>query len=173
MNHIYSKLVTLFFAFGLLFLIGSCTSYEEKEYGPISYEVAFEDGDDFLFEGPVEAITTIPFTPEEFGFTKESVGGMKLKSITITTSNEVGFGVFDNLKVEVSSPNTEMLTIGVLNKVPETRTLTIEGLDEAKIKNFDQVDEFYLHISGNLTEELQETFTIQGELLLSVESSEK
>jgi hypothetical protein len=156
-----------------LLFIASCTSYQEKEYGPIAYQMAFEDGDDFLFEGPVEAITTIPFKPEDFGFSKESVGGMKLKNITITTTNTSGFGIFENIKIEVSSKNTEMLTIGVLNNVTDTRSLTIEGLEEAKIKNFNQVDEFYLHISGNLTEGLEEKFEISGELLLSVESSEE
>lgn len=167
------KIQFLFSIMSLLILFGSCTSYEDKEYGPVSYQVAFEDGDDFLFEGPVEAITTIPFKPDDYGFSKESVGGMKLKSITINTENEAGFGLFDNLKVEVSSANTEMLTIGVLNSVEDTRSLTIEGLQEAKIEDFDKVDEFYLHISGNLTEALEEKFEISGEFVLSIESSEK
>lgn len=157
-----------------LFLgVFSCTSYEDKEYGPVEYEVAFEGGDDWLFEGPVEAITTIEFKPEDYGFSKENVGGMKLKSITINTDNENGFDVFDNMKVEVSSPNTDMLTIGVMNKVEGGKSLTIEGLEESKIENFKEVDEFFLHISGNLTQELEESFTISGSFTLLVESSEK
>lgn len=165
------NLIGLIALFSII-LISSCTSYEEKEYGPVSFEMSFEDGDDFLFEGPIEAIVTIPFKPEDYGFKKESVGGMKLKDISISTTNNVGFGVFDNLKIEVSSPNTEMLTIGVLNTVPDAQEIKIEGLDEAQIKKFNQVDEFYLHISGNLTEDLEETFSIAGDFTLFVESSE-
>lgn len=151
----------------------SCTSYEDKEYGPVHYSIDMEDGDEDLFEGPVEGITTIKFSPEDFGFSKESVGGMRLNQITLTTSNSSGFGVFDNLKVEVSSKNTDMLVIGVLNDVPSGNEVIIKGLDEAKIKNFKEVDEFYLHISGNLKEDLEEAITISGEFTLRVESSEK
>jgi hypothetical protein len=156
----------------LIVSISSCTSYEDKEYGPIAFDAAFEGGDDWLFEGPVEAITTIKFKPEDFGFSKENVGGMRLKSITITTENQNGFDLFDNMKVEVSSPNTDMLTIGVMNKVKGGKSLTIEGLKESKIENFNEVDEFFLHISGNLTQELEESFKINGTFTLLVESSE-
>jgi len=157
----------------LLLGVSSCTSYEDKEYGPVDFEAAFEGGDDWLFEGPVEAITTIKFKPEDYGFAKENVGGMKLKSITINTDNENGFGVFDNMKVEVSSPNTDMLTIGVLNSIEGGQSITIDGLEDAKIENFNEVDEFFLHISGNLTKELEESFEINGAFTLLVESSEK
>lgn len=160
-------------ALTILVSISSCTSYEDKEYGPVDFEVAFEGGDDWLFEGPIEAIKTIPFNPEDYGFSKENVGGMRLKSLTINTENSHGFGIFENMKVEVSSPNTDMLTIGVLNAVEDGNTLTIEGLEEAKIKNFNQVDEFFLHISGNLTQELEESFEIRGTFTLLVESSDK
>lgn len=156
-----------------IILVTSCTSYKDKEYGPIDFEVAFEGGDDWLFEGPIEAIKTIPFNPEEYGFSKENVGGMRLKSMTINTDNSYGFGVFENMKVEVSSPNTEMLTIGVLNSVDDGNSLTIDGLDEAKIKKFNQVEEFFLHISGNLSQELEESFEISGTFTLLVESSDK
>lgn len=158
---------------GLIGSFTSCTSYEDKEYGPVEFKTAFEDGDDWLFEGPVEAIKTIPFNPEEYGFSKENVGGMRLKTIIINTTNEHGFGIFDNMKVEVSSPNTDMLTIGVLNTIEDGKSLTIKGLEDSKIKNFKEVDEFYLHISGNLTEELEESFEISGTFTLLVESSEK
>lgn len=157
----------------MLFISTACTSYTEREYGPVEFSTAFEDGDDFLFEGPVEAVTTLKFTPEDFGFSKDKVGGMKLKTITINTTNENGFGVFENLKIEVSSQNTDMLTIGVLNTVPDANVIEITGLDEAKIKKFNTVDEFYLHISGNLTEELESSFEVSGQLTLSVESSEE
>lgn len=150
----------------------SCTSYEDKEYGPVDFQVAFEDGYG-LYEGPVEAIKTIPFTPEEYGFSKENVGGMRLKSMTINTTNKHGFGIFDNLKIEVSSPNTDMLTIGVLNTIKGGESLTINGLEDSKIKDFNQVDEFFLHISGNSTKELEESFEISGTFTLLIESSEK
>ncbi|MDG0973692.1 MAG: hypothetical protein P8O07_05985 [Crocinitomicaceae bacterium] len=156
-----------------IFALGSCTSYEDKEYGPVSFEVDLEGGEEMLFEGPNEAISTIAFNPEEYGFPKESVGGMRLKSITLNTTNEEGFNVFENLKVEVSSENTEMLVIGVLNSSPEGKSVTIEGLEEAKIEKFNEVSEFFLHISGNLTKDLESVFTITGEFTLNVESSEK
>ncbi len=168
MKRIY--LVTLCAA---IFALGSCTSYEVKEYGPVSFEVALEGGEEMLFEGPNEAITTIAFNPEEYGFTKESVGGMRLKSITLNTTNEEGFNVFENLKVEVSSENTEMLVIGVMNTSPDGKSVIIEGLEEAKIEKFNEVSEFFLHISGNLTKDLESAFTITGEFTLNVESSEK
>ncbi len=157
---------------GALF-IGSCTSYTDKDYGPVSFETAFEDGDDMLFEGPNEAIVTIPFTPEEFDIKKETVGGMKLQSITLNTNFPGGFGVFENLKVEVSSDNTSSLTIGVMNEVPNGNVITIEGLESAKIEKFNTVDEFYLQIEGNLKEDLDEVFDVFGEFTLSVESSEE
>jgi|GEM_PF-5997223 len=157
----------------LLFTLGSCTSYEDKEYGPIEFNVELEGGEEMLFEGPNEAIATITFNPEEYGFSKESVGGMRLKSITLNTENEKGFNVFENLKVEVSSDNTEMLTIGVMNTAPDGKSITITGLEESKIEEFNEVDEFYLHISGNLTEDLETVFAISGEFTLKVESTEK
>lgn len=157
---------------GILALV-SCKSYNEKEYGPISFETAFEDGDDMLFEGPAEAVATIPFKPEEFGFSKSSVGGMQLKSITIKTNNPEGFGVFENLKIDVSSENTSSLTIGVLNDVPNGNTITIDGLESAKIKNFNQVDEFYLLIEGNLTTDLDDVFDVSGDFTLIIESTEE
>ena len=159
-------------ALTILVSISSCTSYEDREYGPVDFEVAFED-DGYGLYGPVEAIKTIPFNPEEFGFSKENVGGMRLKSLTINTENSHGFGIFENMKVEVSSPNTDMLTIGVLNTIEDGNSLTIEGLEEAKIEDFNQVDEFFLHISGNLTQELEESFEISGKFTLLVESSDK
>ena len=168
MKQIY--LVTLCSA---LFALGSCTSYEDKEYGPVEFTIELEGGDDMLFEGPNEGITTIAFKPEDYGFSKESVGGMRLKSITLNTDNENGFNVFDNIKVEVSSDNTSMLTIGVMNTSPDGKSITIEGLEEAKIEKFKEVTEFNLHISGNLLEDLESTFTITGEFTLKVESSEK
>lgn len=168
MKRIY--LVTLCSA---LFALGSCTSYEDKEYGPVSFTVDLEGGEEMLFEGPNEGITTITFKPEDFGFSKESVGGMRLKSITLNTENENGFNIFENLKVEVSSDNTEMLVIGVMNTAPDGKSVTIQGLEDAKIENFNEVEEFYLHISGNLTEDLETSFSISGEFTLKVESSEK
>lgn len=168
MKRIY--LVTLCSA---IFALGSCTSYEDKEYGPIEFTVKLEGGEEMLFEGPNEGITTIAFKPEDFGFSKESVGGMRLKSITLNTENEKGFNVFDNLKIEVSSDNTAMLVIGVLNTSPDGKSVTITGREDAKIEKFNEVDEFYLHISGNLIEDLETAFTINGEFTLRVESSEK
>jgi hypothetical protein len=167
------KLIFVPLAFSALLLMVGCKSYEDKEYGPLSYTIDMEDGDSDLFEGPIEGITTIIFKPEDFGFSKESVGGMRLKEITLKTENSSGFGVFENLKVEVSSANTDMLTIGVLNSVPNSNEVTITGLDEAKIKNFNDVNEFHLHISGNLKESLEEAFSISGEFTLRVESTEK
>ena len=160
---------------GLLLLgAASCTSYTDKQYGPVEFEAYFEDGDEDLFEGMnIEAMATIPFTPEEFGFSKESVGGMRLNRITIKTDNEFKLGVMENIKVEVSSKNTEMLTIGVLNEVPDAVEVSFEGLEEAKIKNFKSVDEFYLIISGSLSETIDEPFRIYGEFTLNVESSEE
>jgi len=149
--------------------ITSCTSYTDKNYGPVSYETAFE----FPFEGPNEAIVTIPFTPEEFDISKETVGGMRLKTITLNTTHPAGFGIFENLKIDVLSDNTEALTIGVLNEVSDRNSITIEGLESAKIENFNTVDEFYLLIEGNLTEGLDEDFPVTGEFTLSVESSQE
>jgi hypothetical protein len=154
-------------------MISSCTSYVQKEYGPVDFETAFEGGDDMLFEGPNEAIITIPFKPEDFGIAKENVGGMQLKEIKLTTTNTQGFGVFDNLKVEVASDETSSLTIGVLNDVPDASDLIISGLEEAKIKKFNKVNEFYLIISGNLKEDLDEVFDLKGTFILFVESSDK
>ena len=161
--------------FGILALgLFSCTSYEDKQYGPVEFEASFEDGDDMLFEGvPIEAMTTIKFNPEEYGFSKESVGGMRLDRITIKTDNDFKLNVLENIKVEVSSKNTEMLTIGVLNDVPDAVEVSFEGLEDAKIKKFNTVDEFYLIISGNLMEDLDEPFRIYGEFTLNVESSEE
>lgn len=156
-------------ALTILVSISSCTSYEDKEYGPVDFEVAFEDDGYDL----VEAIKTIPFNPEKFGFSKENVGGMRLKSLIINTENSHGFGIFENMKVEVSSQNTDMLTIGVLNTIEDGNSLTIEGLEEKKIEDFNQVDEFFLHISGNLTQELEESFEISGTFTLLVESNDK
>lgn len=154
--------------------LASCTSYEDKQYGPIQFEASFEDGDDMLFEGMnIEAMTTIKFNPEDYGFSKESVGGMRLDNITIKTNNAFKLGVLENLKVEVSSKDTDMLTIGVLNEVPDAVEVSFGGLEEAKIENFKSVDEFYLIISGNLKEELDEPFSISGEFTLNVESSEE
>lgn len=157
---------------GFVFL-SSCKSYNDKEYGPEEFSTAFEDGDEWLFEGPVEAIAVLNFNPEEYGFSKENVGGMRLKTISLNTDNENGFGVFESLKIEVSSPNTEMLTIGVLNSVPDANSVEIQGLDQSKIKNFKEVDEYYLHISGNLKNELESSFNVSGELTLAVESSDE
>jgi hypothetical protein len=170
--HTMKRIALLNFLLAGVF-VSSCTSYEDKEYGPVAYTIQMEDGDEDLFEGPIEGITTIKFTPEDFGFSKNSVGGMRLKEITLKTDNSAGFGAFDNLKIEVSSSNTDMLTIGVLNAVPAGNEITITGLDEAKIKKFKEVDEFYLHISGNLLEDMEEAFSISGEFILRVESSEK
>lgn len=167
------KLFILPFAIaGLLLNIG-CKSYEDKEYGPISYTLALEDGDEDLFEGPVEGYTTIAFNPEEFGFSKESVGGMRLNEITLKTEHPAGFGVFENFKIEVSSAKTDMLAIGVLNVITNGNEVVITGLDDAKIKNFNEVNEFNLHISGNLTQSLEEAFIITGEFTLRIESTEK
>lgn len=154
-------------------MISSCTSYVQKEYGPVDFETAFEGGDDMLFEGPNEAIVTIPFNPEDFGIAKENVGGMQLKEIKLNTTNPLGFSVFDNLKIEVASDETSSLTIGVLNDVPDASSVVISGLEEAKIKKFNKVNEFYLIISGNLKEDLDEVFDLNGTFILFVESSDK
>lgn len=161
--------------FGFLLLgLASCTSYEDKQYGPVEFEAFFEDGDDMLFEGMnIEAMATIKFKPEDYGFSKESVGGMRLDNITIKTDNDFKLGVMENLKVEVSSKNTDMLTIGVLNDVPDAVEVSFAGLEEAKIKKFNTVDEFYLIISGNIMETVEEPFRIYGEFTLNVESSEE
>lgn len=166
------KFLSLVVLLGALF---SCTSYTDKKYGPIEFEAAFEDGDDWLFEGSnIEAVTTIKFDPEEYGFSKESVGGMRLNRITIKSENDFSLSVLENLKVEVSSKKTDMLTIGVLNEIPNDAVeVSFEGLEEAKIKKFNQVDEFYLIISGNLLEEVNEPFKISGEFTLNVESSQE
>jgi hypothetical protein len=159
--YLLSMFTVLFFA--------SCTSYTDKNYGPVSYETAFE----FPFEGPNEAMVTVPFTPEEFDISKETVGGMKLKTITLNTTHPEGFGIFDNLKIDVLSDNTEALTIGVLNEVPDGNSVTIQGLESAKIENFNTVDEFYLLIEGNLTKGSDEDIPVTGEFTLSVESSQE
>jgi hypothetical protein len=167
------KITHLLFGF-LLIGITSCTSYEDKQYGPVEFETSFEGGDDMLFEGMnIEAMSTIKFNPEDYGFSKESVGGMRLDNITIKTDNAFKLGVLENLKVEVSSKDTDMLTIGVLNAVPDSAEVSFSGLEEAKIENFKSVDEFYLIISGNLKEELDEPFTISGEFTMNIESSEE
>jgi hypothetical protein len=166
------KILAFSVIFGALWM-SSCTSYVQKEYGPVDFETAFEGGDDMLFEGPNEAIVTIPFKPEDFGIVKENVGGMQLKEIKLVTNNSVGFGAFDNLKIEVASDETSSLTIGVLNEVPDATELVIQGLEEAKIKKFNKVNEFYLIISGNLKEDLDEVFDISGSFVLFVESSDK
>lgn len=165
------KFISLVVLMGAFF---SCTSYKDKKYGPIEFEAAFEDGDDWLFEGSnIEAVTTIKFDPEEYGFSKESVGGMRLDRITIKSESDFNLGVLENLKVEVSSKKTDMLTIGVLNEVPGAIEVSFEGLEDAKIKKFNQVDEFYLIVSGNLLEEVNEPFKISGEFTLKVESSQE
>lgn len=168
------KINRLLFGFLLIGMV-SCTSYNDKQYGPVEFEAYFEDGDiDMIFEGSnIEAIATIKFSPEDYGFSKESVGGMRLDRITIKTDNDYKLGVMENLKIEVSSKKTDMLTIGVLNEVPDAVEVTIEGLDESKIKKFNTVDEFYLIISGNILEEIDEPFRIYGEFTLNVESSEE
>lgn len=165
----------IYFAFTLILglaFVSSCTSYVQKEYGPVDFETALEGGDDMLFEGPNEAVVTIPFKPEDFGIVKENVGGMLLKEISLKTNNPRGFAVFENLKVEVASDETSSLTIGVLNKVPDSNELSINGLEEAKIEKFSKVNEFYLIISGNLIEDLDEVFDISGSFVLYVESSD-
>jgi len=136
-----------------LFALESCTSYEDKEYGPVEFSVDLEGGEEMLFEGPNEGITTIAFKPEDFGFSKESVGGMRLKSITLNTEHEI--------------------VIGVMDTATDGKSVTINGLEKAKIEKFNEVEEFYLHISGNLTEDVASVFTITGEFTLKVESSEK
>lgn len=155
-----------------LFVIYSCTSYQDKQYGPVSFSTEFEQGDDFLI-GNAEAIAVIDFKPEEFGFSKESVGGMRLSSINLSLDEEADFGIFESIKIEVSSDETEMLTIGVLNDVPAENTIVIEGLEKAKIKKFNKVDEFYLHISGNLKDNYESSLGIFGEFTLLVESADE
>ena len=171
----YRQMKKLIFLLATLGLVVSCTSYSDREYGPVSFQAAFEDGDEWLFEGSnIEAVATIKFNPEEYGFSKESVGGMRLDRINIKTENEeLSLSLLENIQVEVSSNETEMLTIGVLNSVPDALEVSFEGREDAKIKNFNKVDEFYLHISGNLREEVNQPFEISGEFTLKVESSQE
>ena len=163
----------LAFGFTSLLILSSCTSYVDKTYGPVDFELSLEDGDDMLFEGPNEGIITIPFKPEEYNIEKSTIGGMRLDQITLEIDNEEGFGIFENLKVEVSSEATSSLTIGVLNETTNDKKITIKGLEEAKIENFNQVDEFYLIIEGNLIQDLDVPVNMKGSLSLLVESSEK
>lgn len=154
------------FLVATLFVMHSCTTYEPKEYGPVDFELLIEGP---VFEGSVaDGITTIAFKPEDFGINRDDIYSMKVKEIKITTDYEGGLGAFENIVFTIMTDDTETKEVASIKIEGNPSELTLKGLEEAEIKGFSKIDEFYLEIMGITKEEGYDDIIIKGSLVMNV-----
>jgi hypothetical protein len=155
----------------LVVLFSACTTYEPKVYGPVEFEITIEGP---LFEGGVcDGMTTVKFTPEDFGITRDEVYSMKVSEITLTTDAEGGLGVFENLVFSVMTDDTETKEVASVKIEGNPTSLKINGLEEAEIKGFKKIQEFYLEVVGIAKEDGFEDINLKGTIKMNVMIPEK
>ena len=161
----------VFVALSLLIVINSCSSYEPQAYGPIEFEITIEGP---IFEGSVaDGIVSIPFNPENFGITREDIYSMKMKEMSIETDHESGIGIFENIKFTVMTDDTETKEIASSTIESGAQKITIEGLNEAEIKGFSKINNFFLEVDCISREEIFDDITIKGSFIMHVMVPEK
>jgi hypothetical protein len=152
-------------------LVSSCTTYEPKVYGPVEFEITIEGP---LFEGGVsDGMTTVKFNPEDFGISRDEVYSMKVSEITLTTDAEGGLGVFENLVFSVMTDDTETKEVASVKVEGNPKSLVIKGLEEAEIKGFKKIQEFYLEVVGIAKDDGFDDINLKGTIKMNVMIPEK
>jgi hypothetical protein len=118
-------------------------------------------------------MTTVKFTPEDFGITRDEVYSMKVSEITLTTDAEGGLGVFENLVFSVMTDDTETKEVASVKIEGNPTSLKINGLEEAEIKGFKKIQEFYLEVVGIAKEDGFEDINLKGTIKMNVMIPEK
>jgi hypothetical protein len=163
------KIAALFLT---VLIVGSCTSYEPNEYGPIDFEITLEGP---FFEGSIaEGIVTLPFKPEDYNIKRENIYSMIMKEIEISTDAEGGFGLFENVVFTVMTDNTKTKEVASKKIKSKTSSLKINGLKEAEIEGFKDTKEFHLEMMGITKNDMDlDAITIKGKLTMNVMTPQK
>jgi hypothetical protein len=147
-------------------LITSCGSYTEVETSSISFELNFEGP---LFEGPNETTVSINFNPSDYGVEKEKIKSVSVKSIVVSTEEEDGFDNFESMLFNFYSNEIGMSNVASISPVAKGNSVITPNVSkETEFKQFSNINEFYLVLDANLTEEYYDDFIIQGEMILTI-----
>jgi len=154
-----------------ILLICGCTNYEPKVYGPVEFEITLEGP--FFKDGVGEGMTTVSFSPEDFGISRDEVFSMKVNEITLETVGEGNLGVFENLVFSVMTDETDTKEVASVKVNGNPKELVIKGLQEAEIEGFKKIKKFYLEVVGITKEESYDDIKIKGTIKMDIMIPEK
>jgi len=165
------KIRILFASLVTVLLVGGCTNYEPKVYGPVEFEISIEGP--FFKDGVTDGITEISFNPEDFGISRDEIFSMKVNEITLKTDSEGGLGVFENLVFSIMTDDTETKEVASVKVKGNPKSMVIKGLQEAEIEGFKNIKKFYFEVIGITKKDSFDDLKLTGTIKMDIMIPEK
>lgn len=161
------KNIALFLCFAFTLSLHSCI----REKAVVTYEINDLEfvSDDMVYEGSNTLQVKHKLAlAEALGIehlTEDQIKKVKLKKATLSTNDSLHFNMLNSVVLNISSDNTEMIPIAVVNPIPENLdelNMTVAG--ESDVADAFKQKEIYLIADTDVKQDLEQPVRFKANL---------